>query len=924
MIERIKRFEAKSKKNKRITYYIVYTILFLAIVPVVFLQFNKSGMSFVWFDDAIYQHFPALTYFAKILRQSFVGIINGRVQFPLWDFSIGPGMDIITTLNYYGVGDPLNLLTVFVPLAKMELGYAFLIILRIYLAGVTFSTYCNEMKCGRWNTLCGAFAYAFCGYALYAGVRHPFFLNPMIILPLLLLGIEKIFKKKKPYVFILSVFYAAITGVYFFYMLGIMAGIYFIIRCWSFCEGNKIKRVLSHIGNFAIYTATGILLSGILFIHNIIGLLSSTRMRTEHVVETFFNPNYYWHAPISFLSSFGPGAWSFMGYVSLVAIGIFMMFSYRRKYTQLKIGFIILSIMLCIPYAGHIMNGFSYVANRWIWGYGFLLAFIMTMMLPKIVKMDAKRFKALLVVASIYLSYVAWFLLGENTTARVRGLSKLAIIQYSIVLVVLILSFAWSYVVQKKDAKTGMKRRHIVIKIALLLTVIVNIFLQSKWYYSPQGYNYVAEFLPSDTVYNRQTEVANVVGVINDNDSFYRYSENAYDTGFLPNGALVSQINSNALYFSLVDENYVEYMEEMACNDIVDPARIKGLDSRVGLNAIAGTKYYITETNKESYVPYGYTKLFVNGRFSAYKNEHSLPLGYTYRNYIQREEYELLSTVQKEHALLQGVILDEKAANLQMVEPEKTVQKLDFGLKCKKGVTASDGKFVVTKKNAIAVIDTQGLADSETFLTMSNLKYQPPKGKEESLSRAIIEIEDEGTKNTNGQAVVKKIDIRTPYYTWYVDRHNFTVNMGYSKEAKNQLIIKFTQKGEYTFDEMEIICQPMTDYATKVAKLKEETLENVVIGTNKVNGTINLEETKFLCMSIPYSKGWTLYVDGEKRELLRANTAYMGVELEAGHHEIELRYFTPYLKMSIMCTIVGMMLFAGIVILDKRKRKSVE
>ena len=921
MIEKIKRFDAKSDRNKRINYYIVYTAIFLVMIALVYSQFYKSGKSFIYNGDGLAQHFPVLTYFAKILRQSIAGMFSGNgLQLPLWDAAIGPGADIITTLNYYGIGDPLCLLTVFFPLTKMEWGYAFLVLLRIYLAGVTFSAYCKEMEKGRWSTLCGALAYIFCGYAIYAGVRHPFFLNPMIILPLLLLGIERILKSRKPYVFILAVFYAAITGVYFFYMLGIMAGIYVLVRCCSFCEENKIKGFLKLIGRLIWYATIGILLSGVVFIPNIIALLGSTRMQADITIDAFFAPEYYLYAPMKFLSGTQVGDWTFLGYVALVLISIFMMFSYRRKYTQLKVGFVILTLMLCLPYAGHMMNGFSYVSNRWIWGYSFLLAFIMVTMLPKIIDIGVGRFIALLLVSVAYLSYIGLILLDEQTSNGIRKASQLAMVQYCIVIGVLVLVFAWLRFVKRKETKILAKGHIVAVKVVLLATVVICTCLRANWFFSLQGGNYISIFGSMNTAYQRQTEVADVVNLINDTGAFYRYGENVYNKGQLINSALISQVHGHSLYYSIVDENYLEYLTEVACNDVVDTRKIEGLDSRTGLHALGSTKYYVTEVDKESYVPYGYEKQFENGRFSIYKNEYYLPVGYTYNRYISRAKYETLNAIQREQAMLQGVVLDEKSENLPEIEPNVEIAKRDFEITCGQGVVFENGKFAVNKKGAKVVIKTKGVPNSETYLWMNSLEYQAPKGMEEKITRTVVEVIDEGAKDAaNAQAVKKILDIRTPYHQWFIKHQETVLNMGYANQAKNMLTLKFTEKGEYTFGDTSIICKSMEDYAEQVTQLSEEALENVVFDTNKINGTIDLENTKFLCISIPYSKGWSIYVDGEKRELLRANTAYMGIELEAGHHEIELKYFTPYLKISIICTMVGILIFAGMVILDKRK-----
>jgi uncharacterized membrane protein YfhO len=77
--------------------------------------------------------------------------------------------------------------------------------------------------------LIGSFIYIFSGYGLFFS-HTPFFLNPLIYLPLLLLGIEKIFKRENPCLFIIMVFITLLSNFYFFYLLIEMMIIYIAIR----------------------------------------------------------------------------------------------------------------------------------------------------------------------------------------------------------------------------------------------------------------------------------------------------------------------------------------------------------------------------------------------------------------------------------------------------------------------------------------------------------------------------------------------------------------------------------------------------------------------------------------------------------------------------------------------------------------------
>ena len=71
--------------------------------------------------------------------------------------------------------------------------------------------------------------------------------------------------------------------------------------------------------------------------------------------------------------------------------GVFGLFSKRKKYTALKVGFVLLNAFLLLPYAGHVLNGFSYVSNRWIWAYGMLIAYIFVKIYPELFTLTLKE-----------------------------------------------------------------------------------------------------------------------------------------------------------------------------------------------------------------------------------------------------------------------------------------------------------------------------------------------------------------------------------------------------------------------------------------------------------------------------------------------------------------------------------------------------
>ena len=168
------------------------------------------------------------------------------------------------------------------------------------------------------------------------------------------------------------------------------------------------------------------------------------------------------------------------------------------------------------------------------------------------------------------------------------------------------------------------------------------------------------------------------------------------------------------------------------------------------------------------------------------------------------------------------------------------------------------------------------------------------------------------TENSDGRKIKKHFYYFTPDSIRYVGRHNFLVNLGYYEKGTQKITITFPMAGHYTMDDFKIYCQPMDQYPQQIAKLKENVLENVNMGTNEITGTIHLDKKKIVCLSLPYSKGWKAYVDGKEQEILQANTMYMALDLDEGDHKIELRYFTPGLKAGILLSVFGFACLIGI------------
>lgn len=906
-------FTKESKKD----FYLLYTLAFAVISLFLYSCFYLNGKSMVWSHDGVPQHVNSLAYYGRYLREILHTLfVEHRLSIPMWDMHIGYGSDILTTLHYYVIGDPLTLLSVFVPAEKTELLYQVLIFLRIYLAGIAFSAYCFYHKNPKQATFLGTLMYIFAGWTIYAAMKHPYFANPMIYLPLILIGIDKVYKKEKPHLFILSTVAAAMSNFYFFYMLCIFMFLYAAFRYFALFEKRSVKDVFRWFGRFLGYFLVAVLIASVVFLPVIMTLFGTGRFQAENYVPLLYDRIYY-EKYLGCLIGENMIQWGVAGFSAVSMAGVFVIFSRKKKYTELKLGFLLLNLFLLIPFAGHVLNGFSYVSNRWIWAYGMLIAYMFVKAYPMLFTLTVREKKRIFLMLLVYCGLA----LGFETARTQRNMTAVLILALSVFTVV---SFGNIFMQGKYLCS--------MLVFFLVASIVANISYQ----YSYEK-NYLSEFSDSGKALEKLESGADKAVLATEDTSVYRYDQ----YGSLPydNTSMQMGTNSTAYYFSVANGSISRFFNEMYLNTPWEQ-HYENLDSRTILDRLAAVKYFVMYNDGYGYLPYGYNQekgTFKKGarEYRAYENENALPLGYTYDTYISRDDYEKMSVTQKQQALLQGVVLEESSLPGTQVKFDE--QEMDYRLQAGEGCYIKDGRIVVTQADAEVKVIFRGLEDSETYLIAENLDYEGLSPRElvsseewEKMTpyqRNSLLFQDsqwrywkeskEAALTVSAELVEKEMKIFTNKYNAYSGKHNFLCNLGYWKTGRRTMTLTFENTGIYSYDKLKVVCQPMKNIEQSTSALGEEVLRDVRMDTNEIQGTITVSAPKALLLAVPYSEGFKAYVDGEETELKQANTMYMALELAEGSHEIRLVYCTPYLKLGGALSALGILLYVLLAV--KRK-----
>lgn len=867
--------------TKKGRYFIFYTISFLVALCAAFIYFPWYHKSFVWKFDGLYQHYNALVYYGKYLREIARNLIqNHTLTLPMWDMSIGYGSDVITTLNYYVLGDPLCLLSAFVPSAYTEYLYGFLICLRLYLAGLAFGVFCRYKGSETVPTIIGSLAYAFCGFALFASMRHPSFANPMIYLPVILYAINRIFDRKSPALYILMITIAAVSNFYFFYMIGILIVIYTIIEYILRFQRIRVKELLSWIGKFTGYSIIGVGMSLFTLLPVIMSVMGTDRMSAVHYIPKLYQTSFYKGLFADFLGSdflmASPRFWTVLGFIPLALLTLIVMFSQIRKNLSLKIWFLVLTIITLVPFLGHVMNGFSYVSNRWGWGYAFVICYIMTMLLPELSRLTVMQGILMVIGCAVYAGLCYRFQITWTLHTRV-SLCILGIL----VLVSILASFK---LIHRK-----------LVPVIYLLSTFVGIGVNAYFLYSPQQTDYIGTFrdqgYPIKAITtDSQSEIMHQI----EDPGLYRYDQ--FGNTARENTAMQQRLYGTDYYFSITNGAISEYFEDLRAHMIME-WMFDHLDTRSIMDRLAAVKYFIVNKGASKYTPYSYDfKVTENDRYELYESEDVLPFGYTYENAIAKEQYESYNTVQKQQALLQGVVTDSEATEkLTLCKPVFDEVTPKIKIKTSKNIVMDGNTIEVYKAKSKISISFTPTEKSEVYLLFDNVRY-----------------EGEAT-NFSFKASMDGIDKKIPVYTYrnsfYSGKDDFLCNLGYFDSCSGKIKLEFPVAGVYSMENITVVCQPMEKINGYVENLGKEVLEDISFGTNQVSGKIHTSTDKFLLMPIAYSKGWKAMVDGVEVPVYRANGMFFGCNLTAGSHDVVFTYSTPYLKTGIILTVLFMIIF---------------
>lgn len=150
-------------------------------------------------------------------------------EFRFFDTNTYLGASNVGANSFYYLFDPFFLPILICPRAYIAQGMAILTIFKIATAGMFFKKYMTVMGASEKASRITAIAYAFCGWmSWFLWFNH--MTEIMIVFPIMLWGIERVLRDKKPWLLMFGIFLMGLTNYFFLIGMGIAAFIYAIFR----------------------------------------------------------------------------------------------------------------------------------------------------------------------------------------------------------------------------------------------------------------------------------------------------------------------------------------------------------------------------------------------------------------------------------------------------------------------------------------------------------------------------------------------------------------------------------------------------------------------------------------------------------------------------------------------------------------------
>lgn len=158
-------------------------------------------------------------------------------------------------------------------------------------------------------------------------------------------------------------------------------------------------------------------------------------------------------------------------------------------------------------------------------------------------------------------------------------------------------------------------------------------------------------------------------------------------------------------------------------------------------------------------------------------------------------------------------------------------------------------------------------------------------------------------------------------YSWWLAPSVFYIPAD-RNESHTTVSIK-SEKGYHIHPDAEQFYGLNLDTLSQVTrKIASSQPEELTIENGHVHAVCNaVSDNQRLYLSVPYDKGWRVYLNGKKASYDLIDNCMYSIPLEKGKNTIEMKYVCPMLHAGIAVSVFGILLTITVTLLENKKRR---
>lgn len=792
-----------------------------------------------------------------------------------YSFSKALGGNMIGEWAYYLLS-PFNLLLLLFPNKYLVADITWLTLLKYSLSGLSFSYFLKKTNLAKpyYNPLFST-TYALMGWMIVYQLNL-LWLDALIFLPLIVLGLYQIFAKKQAKLYVIMLMLLMISSYYMAYMVCIFLVLFTIWYQVTYFKDAKtlLKQVLAFI-KYSILSAG---LASVILLPTFASLTTSKGQYTEQIIQAKFE-----YAPWKMLSKLVIGAFNFdqipQGYPNLfvgtlVLLGTLAYFFSRQiKLTSKITAFLItafLLLSLCFEPLDLFWHGFQFPV--WYpYRFSYLVSFWLLFLAVN--AFDQQSVKEITISWQVGLV----FLILSDLTLVYLGLhlktfpflhDKNLILSAGFLVAILLITVY--------GGRLPLPINAIVLTLLVLGEMTTNMVcsLNTLSYLTLNDYNQPTHLLD---------ETANALQ--NTGPGFYRVGQLFMRT---KNDGLAHSLNTGSYFSSALEKTMPDFYGDIGCPS--GDNYVGYLNGTLITDGLLDYQYYFqVKLKNELPLNYQHHSTWQNSAFRPdlrsyhlweeenytrlYRNPLATGLAYLANNRLKHFKPSDNFPTTYQTTWLNDVTNSKKQTTY--FKPENFDEVIFQNVKQTMELTGKTLHKIKPKLPAKVIFKFKPQTNNAYYLTLG------PVMQNDSVNWLI-----------NGKPLPCAPNFRN------------TIILNVANDQRNQEVVLTAQFKQPSLWLQHFVLYQLNNQlvADKLRQVQKDSLKVTTAQPTEIRGTINVpaDSHDFLTTTIPNDRGWKVYIDHQRIRTFTVQNTFLGVNIKPGHHLVTFKYRPPLFTLGLI------------------------